>query len=160
MMRDLRRLLGVLVMSVLFVTVGVAQAAPDSVYAQFSRAYHDLDAKAVTRLYTNNAVVSNLYRHDAPSTFVGSAEISAYFESFFRQFIPRNQRLELEFKVSQRRKIGTECFDNGYYRLTILKDKEPIQILYGKFATVLIQENGKWKFRSDATSDAEPDEFN
>lgn len=147
-------------MSILLATSVAAQTTPDAVYGEFSRAYKNLDAKVITSLYTNNAVVTNLYRHDAPSTIVGSEEINAYFDSFFGQFPPRNQQLELVFKVSQRRKIGNEYFDNGYYRLTILKNKETVQTLYGKFATVLVEENGKWKFRSDATSDADVDEFN
>lgn len=156
----LRRFLSVLVITILIGSAGFAQTMPDSVYAAFSRAYKSLDAKSITRLYTNNAVVTNLYRHDAPSTIVGSQEINAYFDNFFGQFPSRSQHLELVFKVSQRRKIGNEYFDNGYYRLTILKNKETVQTLYGKFATVLVEENGKWKFRSDATSDADPDEFN
>jgi ketosteroid isomerase-like protein len=160
MKNDLRKVLMVLAMSFFLVITAFTQTAQDAVYAQFTRAYKSLDSKAITDLYTQNAVVTNLYRHDAPSTIVGSLEISAYFKSFFEQFDPRNQQLELVFKVSQRRKIGNEYFDNGFYRLIIFKNKDIIQTLYGKFATIIVQENGKWKFRSDATSDADPDEFN
>jgi hypothetical protein len=160
MTNDLRRVFVMLASLVLLATSAFTQTAQDSVYSQFSRGYRSLDSKAITDLYSKNAVVTNLYRHDAPSTLVGSLEISAYFKSFFEQFNLRNQQLELVFKVSQRRKIGNEYFDNGFYRLTIFKNKDTIQTLYGKFATILVEENGKWKFRSDATSDADPEEFN
>ncbi|MEJ7823606.1 MAG: alpha/beta hydrolase [Chitinophagaceae bacterium] len=49
--------------------------------------------------------------------------------------------------------------DNGYYRLEILTPNLPTKIAFGKFSTILELADNTWKFRTDATTNANFMEF-
>lgn len=136
-----------------------AQSTPDSLYTYFSGAYAQLDPAAIASLYTEDALAFNLYRYEAPLTLQGRKEILENFTQFFQGFQKKGLQLKLTFKVSSRRKLGDEYLDNGYYKLEVGQNGVVTQTFYGKFATVLRQVNGRWLFRSDATSDMNADEY-
>lgn len=153
---------GIFIITILFLGTAQgarAQSTPDSLYIYYSEAYAQLDPAAINSLYTEDALVFNLYRYQAPLTLQGRKEIHDNFSEFFQSFQKRGLQLKLSFKVSSRRKLGDEYLDNGYYKLEVGQKGVVNQAFYGKFATVLRQVNGRWLFRSDATSDMNADEY-
>lgn len=153
---------GILIITILVIGTAdsaTAQSTPDSLYSFYSGAYAQLDPAAIASLYTEDALAFNLYRYQAPVTLQGRKEIHHNFTEFFQSFQRRGLQLKLTFKVSSRRKLGDEYLDNGYYKLEAGQRGVVTQTFYGKFATVLRQVNGRWLFRSDATSDMNADEY-
>ena len=137
----------------------VATDGPDSLYAAFSEAYARLDSHAIAERYTEDAVLLNLYDGSAPNSLSGREAIGAYFTAFFRQIAANGQRMELTFRVTDRRAVDDYYLDNGYYRLAYHREgREPIET-YGKFSTVVVPSATGYRFRTDATTNAAAEEY-
>ncbi len=130
------------------------QTDPDSLYERFARSYAELDSHSITELYTPSAELLNLYDESDPSAIRGEKEIKQYFSNFFQPFKDGKQTLQLTFKIAERKKHQDVILDNGYYRLEIITPNSPIQAAYGKFSAVLELRENIWKFRTDATTNA------
>lgn len=128
---------------------------PDLLYEQFTKAYDELSADKLSSLYMANAEVLNLYDGDNSNSMKGQPAIKKYYEDFFSLFTPNNQKLLLTFKIVDRKKSGENILDNGFYRLEIVTPNKPSSFSYGKFSTVLEEQNGSWKFKTDATTNTE-----
>lgn len=90
---------------------------------------------------------------------VRQASIEKYYERFFQAIKDENQKLRLTFKVVDRQKVGDLILDNGFYQLEVLSSGGSGQSSYGKFSTVLMVEDGVWKFKTDATTNTELGEY-
>jgi pimeloyl-ACP methyl ester carboxylesterase/ketosteroid isomerase-like protein len=132
-----------------------AQPYPDSLYHKFTKTYDELDAAKIGNLYTEHAETLNLYDGSNPNSHKGRANIEQYFRKFFDNVKSKNQRLILTFKIIHRKKEGDHLLDNGFYRLEVTTPNKPSSFGFGKFSTVLQQENGKWKFKTDATTNTD-----
>jgi pimeloyl-ACP methyl ester carboxylesterase len=134
---------------------GFAQQSPDSLYHNFTKAYDNLDAEKAGNLYVDNAEMLNLYDGENANSFKRQVEIRKYFQNFFQRFQAQNQKLQLTFKIIDRKKIGENILDNGFYRLEILTPEKPSFFTFGKFSTILERNNDRWRFKTDATTNTD-----
>lgn len=132
---------------------------PDRLYTDFARAYRDKDADQIDRLYTTEAVLLNLYDSSSPSSVRGNAEIAKFFGRMFERIEKNGQRLQLAFKIVDRKKMGSTILDNGFYILTVQGKDSVSSISYGKLAAVLNLDKEGWKFAVDANSNTDEQEF-
>jgi pimeloyl-ACP methyl ester carboxylesterase len=131
------------------------EQSPDLLYENFTKTYHELNSEELANLYIDKAEVLNLYDADNSNSMKGQREIKKYYESFFTSFKEKNQKLLLTFKIVDRKKVGENVLDNGFYRLEIITLNKPSIFSFGKFSTVLELQNGAWKFKTDATTNTE-----
>lgn len=127
----------------------------DLLYENFTKAYDELSAEKLANLYINNAEILNLYDRSKPNSMKGQIEVQKYYANFFQSIKTNNQKLLLTFKIIDRRKIEDNILDNGFYRLEIITPNKPSSYGFGKFSTVLEQQNDVWKFKTDATTNTD-----
>ncbi|MBK8635164.1 MAG: hypothetical protein IPN72_16990 [Saprospiraceae bacterium] len=132
---------------------------PDDLYLNFVKAYDVLSAEKLANLYIKDAEALNLYDHSPSNSMKGRASIEKYYERFFQAIKDENQKLRLTFKVVDRQKVGDLILDNGFYQLEVLSSGGSGQSSYGKFSTVLMVEDGVWKFKTDATTNTDLGEY-
>ncbi|HOY12333.1 MAG TPA: hypothetical protein PLY70_04300 [Saprospiraceae bacterium] len=132
---------------------------PDDLYLNFVKAYDVLSAEKLANLYIKDAEALNLYDHSPSNSMKGRPSIEKYYERFFQAIKDENQKLRLTFKVVDRQKVGDLILDNGFYQLEVLPSAGSGQSSYGKFSTVLMVEDGVWKFKTDATTNTELVEY-
>ncbi len=132
---------------------------PDSLYIRYNHAYKTLDADLLADCYVEGAVLLSLYDGSDPISIKGSEKIKAYFDSFFQQFRDNGQQLELTFKITDRQKIGETVYDNGYYKLSILSEGNPVHVGHGKLSALITIDDGHWKFSIDANTNTDEAEF-
>lgn len=128
-------------------------------YENMSTAYRSLDSKLLSDSYTEKAVLLNLYDSSNPNSIKGNKEINAYFENFFQGFRQRGQTMSLSFKIIDRQKIEESIYDNGFYNLTIYTPDKPDYNSYGKLSTILVLDEGHWKFNIDSNSNTDKEEY-
>ena len=128
------------------------EANPDFLYENFAKAYDELSAEKLVDLYTDNAEALNLYDGGNPNSIKGHQEIKKYYSDFFQHFKKNNQKISITFKIVNRRKIGDDILDNGFYQLELVTPNKPSDLSFGKFSTVLQLVDDVWKFKTDATS--------
>lgn len=138
---------------------GFAQQSPDALYENFTKAYDELNAEKIANLYVEHAEMLNLYDGGNANSTKGRSEIRKYFQDFFQRVKSKNQQLRLTFKVIDRKKNGEYSLDNGFYRLEILTPNKPSAFGFGKFSTILQQENDQYKFKTDATTNTDFEEY-
>jgi ketosteroid isomerase-like protein len=128
---------------------------PNLLYENFVKAYDELDAEKLANLYTINAEALNLYDRSNPNSLKGKEDIKKYFAKFFQAIKDNNQKLQLTFKIIDRKKVGDNVLDNGFYRLEVLSPNKPSSFSFGKLSTVLELQDGVWKFKTDATTNTD-----
>lgn len=128
---------------------------PDFLYENFTKAYDELSSEKLANLYVDKAEVLNLYDADNSNSMKGQSEVKKYYANFFQSFKTNNQKLLLTFKVIDRKKVGDNILDNGFYRLEIITLNKPSFFSYGKFSTVLELQDKTWKFKTDATTNTD-----
>lgn len=146
----------------LWVVQGYSQTPdhdPNRVYEAFALAYLDMNASNIDQLYVEDAVLLNLYDSSNPSSISGNKEIANYFSEMFARFGKTGQKLELTFKIIDRKKIEDTILDNGFYALTIHGDDQAKRVSYGKLSTILKLEQEGWKFMIDANSNTDESEY-
>ncbi|TBX67001.1 hypothetical protein EZL74_10090 [Flavobacterium silvisoli] len=133
---------------------------PDALYRNFSKAYAELNSEQLVQLYTTDANIINLYRQQPPGSYTGQAEIAVFYRDYFQTVARHNQKMELSFKIVQRKTTGEHSItDCGYFALQITEDGKTVSTLYGKFCTQLQQEKDHWEFKTDAATDATAQEY-
>ena len=154
-----------LLVLILIFSFSIHMAAQQSVnainepYEAFSKAYASLDVTHLADYYMEDAVLVNLYENDVPNSVKGATAIKDYFQSFFKKIKGSGQTLALTLKITDREKVNNRYFDNGYYKLTRTGPEQAVQIGYGKLSTVLIWDEGKWKFQVDANTNTTEMEY-
>ncbi|MEM9362179.1 MAG: hypothetical protein AAGA43_06060 [Bacteroidota bacterium] len=128
-------------------------------YEDFSLAYSTLDAEVLTKTYTANAVLLNLYDNRQPNSIIGVEDIKRYFADFFKRLKESNQSLTLTFKIIDRTIKDSVVYDNGYYKLVSSGPDVPERISHGKLSTVLVRDEGRWKFMVDSNSNTDQKEY-
>ncbi|MEM8846068.1 MAG: hypothetical protein AAGD17_03095 [Bacteroidota bacterium] len=128
-------------------------------YEDFSLAYSALDAEILTTTYIHNAVLLNLYDNRQPNSIIGAEDIKQYFADFFKRLKENNQSLTLTFKIIDRTIKDSVVYDNGYYKLVSSGPDIPERISHGKLSTVLIRDDGRWKFKVDSNSNTDQKEY-
>ncbi len=147
-----------------FASVGMLYAqrtanTPNSIYENFSEAYHEMDANILEKLYVKDAVLLNLYDQSTPNSIHGNQTIQNYFSKFFEQVEKNGQTMRLVFKITNRKDLGKSILDNGFYELTYVQSDSSEIKTYGKLSTILILEEGLWKFKVDANTNTEETEY-
>ncbi|UJH67433.1 hypothetical protein [Allomuricauda sp. SCSIO 65647] len=132
---------------------------PDNLYIKYSHAYKALNADSLADCYVEGAVLLSLYDGSDPISIKGYEKIKAYFDSFFQQFRDNGHQLDLSFKITDRQKIGETVYDNGYYKLSILSEGNPVHIGYGKLSALIVMDDVNWKFSIDANTNTDEAEF-
>lgn len=131
----------------------------DAIYSKFSEAYGKLDAEAVAKLYSTDAVLSYLYENSTPSSLVGRDAIRKSFVDFFQPFADQKTRLALSFKIADRKVSGDTVLDNGFYKLEFVTPENERSATFGKFSTVLTRAEGQLKFKADSSASARVIEY-
>lgn len=132
---------------------------PDRLYEDFSQAYHDMNAELINQLYTQDAVLLNLYDASHPSSIHGNEEIANFFSEMFNRIEKNGEKLELTFKIIDRKKIKDTILDNGFYILTVHGPDRAKRTSYGKLSTILKLGEKGWKFTVDANSNTDESEY-
>ena len=128
-------------------------------YEDFSLAYSTLDAEVLTNTYTADAALLNLYDTRDPSSILGAENIKQYFADFFQRLKEGNQSLTLTFKIINRTAKDGVVYDNGYYKLVRSGPNAPERSSHGKLSTILVREEGRWKFKIDSNSNTDQKEY-
>ncbi|CAN5373882.1 hypothetical protein BH20ACI2_BH20ACI2_13780 [soil metagenome] len=131
----------------------------DNIYKNFAEAYSKRDADAAAALYTSDAFLIYLYDDSQPTSIVGHENIQKSFAEFFHNFSKNKSRLNIVFKIADRKTIGDEIFDNGFYQLEIITIENKKSYSFGKFSAVLTRSDGQLKFRADTSASATFVEF-
>lgn len=126
-----------------------AHAGIDPVYAKFSRAYRELDHELVGGLYSTDAS----YLVPNQNVLIGRDKITPTFKSFFDYVRDRKGRLEISFRILQRRVSGDLGYDVGIYTLSNLDSTGKGNTGQGKFVVVTIKDGDQWRFQVDGYSD-------
>lgn len=121
----------------------------DAVYAEFSRAYRSLDHSLVGGLYSADAA----YLAPGEDVMIGGDKVTASFKSFFDSIREGGGRLEISFRILQRRVSGNMAYDVGIYTLTNWDSTGKSGIGQGKFVVVAAKSKNKWRFQVDGYSD-------
>lgn len=122
----------------------------DAVYGKFSEGYLKLDPKLVGGLYTQSAS----YLVPGQNIKNGRGSIEADFASFFDSVRKDNGKLDISFRITQRKVDRTLAYDVGIYTLTSTDAKGKSSIGRGKFVVVAVKEKGDiWRFQVDGYSD-------
>ena len=124
-------------------------AGVDAVYAKFSRAYRELDHELVGGLYSNDAS----YLVPAQNILIGRQKITPTFKNFFDYVRDRKGRMEISFRIVQRRVSSDIGYDVGIYTLTQFDAEGKSTTGQGKFVVVAVKESGQWRFQVDGYSD-------
>ena len=131
----------------------------DEIYKKFAAAYDKQDADAAANLYTSDAFLVQLYEDSLPSSIVGRDKIKQSFADFFQNFSGKKTRLNITFKIADRKTVRDEIFDNGFYQLELITAKNEKSSAFGKFSAVLTSVEGQLKFRADTSASAKFIEF-
>lgn len=143
----------------------------DEVYRNFARAYRDLDADAVARLYSEDALY--LPAGSERPIVRGRAGIRQLFGELFDANRETGATLAIEFRIVERRVEGPMAADVGYYRLTRTPSAElmeagedGVRVSVGKFVVVAERLPPRtaggtptWRFRTDAFTGAPEEAF-
>lgn len=128
----------------------------DAVCARFREAYGRLDAAAVGRLYTDDA----LYLAGNSELRQGAPAIQRHLEEFFSSVRGDSARLELRFRILRRTLAPGLATDVGYFRLVRVRGEERGKPSLGRFVTVLRAEaDGRWRFAVDSYTEATAAEY-
>lgn len=127
-----------------------AHAGIDAVYARFSQAYRTMDASLVAAQYSDTAA----YLAPRKPIGFGRTRIEADFSRFFADVKGRGDRLEISFRIMQRRVQGNLGYDVGIYSLDAISGERTPKRSHGKFVTVVRRApDGRWHFDVDAYND-------
>lgn len=134
-------------------TQSAASKDISSIYSTFSESYQTKNDSLLASLYTKDAY----YLHGKGEMTKGRDKIRESFKGFFKSMADRNQDMQIQFKIVERRIEGDLAYDLGYYHL-VYSDKNSKQATnesVGKFTTTIVKsEDGKWRFSSDSYTDA------
>ncbi len=124
-------------------------AGIDNVYGEFSRAYRELDHTLVGGLYSVDAA----YLVPNEAVMTGRDKVTASFKSFFDSVRDGKGRLEISFRILQRRVSGNLAYDVGIYTLTNFDSAGKGGTGQGKFVVVAVKDKNQWRFQVDGYSD-------
>ena len=124
-------------------------AGIDAVYAKFSRAYRELDHELVGGLYSNDAA----YLIPEQNILIGRDKITPTFKSFFDHVRNQKGKLEISFRIVQRRVSVDLGYDVGVYALTNYDSGGKGNTGQGKFVVVAVKDGDQWRFQVDGYSD-------
>ncbi len=153
-----------LIIALLFLTTYCFAQSPDStnpddLYLEFVESYAQFNSEGVANLYVSDATLLNLYDSETPNSVRGQGAIKKHFSTFFSDFIRKKQKLLLTFKLIDRKINDKLILDNGVYRLEIMSENLPKSTHFGKFSTVLELVDNKWRFKTDASTNTNFEEF-
>lgn len=118
----------------------------DAIYSRFNQAYKTLDPAAVANLYTESAA----YLAPNAELEIGRDKVLAQFERFFGDVKQKGGRLEITFRVVQRKISGDLGYDVGIFTLTNIPASGEARTSRGKFFVVTVKEtDGTWRFQAD-----------
>lgn len=124
-------------------------AAVNAVYDRFAAAYAALEPAKLDQLYAPDAT----YLSRSPRLAIQNRDsILKGMGGFLDQVKANGGRLDIKFRVTDRKRFGDVIVDNGYMRLTTKPSKDVAeQLTDAKFILVMAkQPDGRWTFVSDA----------
>lgn len=122
-------------------------------YRLLSSVYASKNTEDLRQVYSDNAVLLNLYQKSEPEAVVGFENIQIYYTNFLKDVSSNGQNLELVFKITNRKLANEKVYDSGYYQLVISELNGNSTKYSGKFNTILSNEGGHWIISHDATTD-------
>jgi len=123
-----------------------AHPGVDPIYARFNAAYKALDPAAVANLYTETAA----YLAPDAELEIGRNKVLAEFERFFGGVKQKGGRIEITFRVVQRKISGDLGYDVGIFTLTRVQESGESRTSRGKFFVVTVKDtDGTWRFQAD-----------
>lgn len=127
-------------------------------YVEFIRAFDQLDAKPIMKLYSPTA--RYIPESEQAKIAVGPTEIYAQFEKFFKRIRHHNGKIKADFRVQDRQYNIGAINDIGYYLIRYYPEKstgEPVVEFAGKFVTSYSQNKQRqWRITIDTNSKSAP----
>lgn len=121
----------------------------DAIYANFSKAYRNLDVGLVSSLYSDDAA----YLQPDSEILFGRTAISPSFGGFFDWIRKEGKTMEISFQIFQRRAEKNIAYDVGIYTIRQFKEGKESGGGSGKFVVVAIRgKDKKWRFQVDGYS--------
>ena len=127
----------------------------NAVYERMQAAYASLDAAKLETVYSPDAT----YLPGSPKANVNNRQaIQRGLGGFIDKVRANNGRIEVSFRIVERKRFDGIFIDNGYVRSVIdYGDGKPPVVSNGKFQTAIVrQPDGKWAFVSDSDSETPP----
>ena len=125
----------------------------NAIYERMTAAYAALDPQAFKDIYAANAIY---LRSDKNSMLDSIDAITDNFDNYFSGVREQNDRLELLFRVIERKCTATLCSDVGWYKHNLYDAEGNIRsTFYGRFLTAPGKStDGLWRFLADLDTGA------
>jgi uncharacterized protein (TIGR02246 family) len=135
-----------------------SDAAANAVYDRMVAAYKAYDPAQLETVYAPDATYLSrsgrldIHRRD---------QVRRGLTGYIQQLKTKGSKVDMKFRVVERKRFGDVYVDNGYVRTTVTPaDGTAPQVTTGKFLTVLAkQPGGHWSFVSDADSETPAEAF-
>lgn len=104
-------------------------------YQRFTQAFSQLNAELTHSIYTSDA--SYLPESQSKPIYYGRDDIVGIYQRFFNKIKKKKARIDIDFRIANRRISGDSAIDTGYYLVRFYpaaETGEPVSEFAGKFA--------------------------
>ncbi|WP_254843538.1 nuclear transport factor 2 family protein [Shewanella sp. UCD-KL21] len=128
-------------------------------YKTFASGFENLDISIIETMYTDDAV----YLSETPNQGIitGKPQIVELYQHFFEKIAKREARIEVDFRVINRKLTNDSATDVGFYLVRFHPKKETgdqISVFSGKFVFVSQKDaNNQWQFIVDSNTKMNPE---
>ncbi|ESE41016.1 MULTISPECIES: YybH family protein [Shewanella] len=127
-------------------------------YPLFTKAFTELDPEVTAEIYSKDA--SYLSESQSKEIYYGRESIVAIYQRFFDKIRNKKARIDIDFRVLNRKLSGNSAFDTGYYLVRFYPAEEtgePVSEFAGKFVIGTQKDSQqRWNVTLDMNNRAEP----
>lgn len=127
-------------------------------YSLLTQAFNELNHGITAEIYANDA--SYLSESQSKEIYYGRDNIVAIYQRFFDKIRAKKARIDIDFRVLNRKLSGDSAFDTGYYLVRFYPAEEtgePVSEFAGKFVIGTQQETQeRWYITLDMNNRSEP----
>jgi len=127
-------------------------------YPLFTKAFTELSPEVTAEIYAKDA--SYLSESQSKEIYYGRESIVAIYQRFFDKIRDKKARIDIDFRVLNRKLSGNSAFDTGYYLVRFYPAEEtgePVSEFAGKFVIGTQKDSQqRWNVTLDMNNRAEP----
>ncbi|ABK48388.1 MULTISPECIES: hypothetical protein [Shewanella] len=127
-------------------------------YPLFTKAFTELAPEVTAEIYAKDA--SYLSESQSKEIYYGRDSIVAIYQRFFDKIRNKKARIDIDFRVLNRKLSGNSAFDTGYYLVRFYPAEEtgePVSEFAGKFVIGTQKDSQqRWNVTLDMNNRAEP----
>ncbi len=127
-------------------------------YPLFTKAFTELAPEVTAEIYAHDA--SYLSESQSKEIYYGRDTIVAIYQKFFDKIRAKKARIDIDFRVLNRKVSANSAFDTGYYLVRFYPAEEtgePVSEFAGKFVIGSQKDaTSRWNVTLDMTNRAEP----